>query len=154
MDGTDYLMLGAWANNRDYELASVISAMKGKIEYINNPHIAALVAAGESLESRNVHAVPNTASNQALLEAFAQRRGTTVHNKTLNVVWKTATNWDDVWQSKTGDRTPPERYDFKATYELDRDQNTSYSGPTGIPLYISPPCFGYGRRNKNQHKLI
>ena len=122
--GTDYLMLGAWANNRDYELASVISAMKGKIEYINNPHIAALVAAGESW-SPEIHAVPNTASNQALLEAFAQRRGTTVHNKTLNVVWKTATNWDDVWQSKTGDRTPPERYDFKATYELDRDQNTS-----------------------------
>ena len=122
--GTDYLILGAWANNRDYELASVISAMKGKIEYINNPHIAALVAAGESW-SPEIHAVPNTASNQALLEAFAQRRGTTVHNKTLNVVWKTATNWDDVWQSKTGDRTPPERYDFKATYELDRDQNTS-----------------------------
>lgn len=127
-ENTEYIMLGAWAINRDYELSSVIGSLTRAgitIQYIDNPHTDALKAAGENW-SPTIHVIPNTESNKAKLEQFAQQRGTTVYNHTLNVKWKSVTDWSSVWKSATGDQTPSDHYDLEATYEVDQDKTRLY----------------------------
>ena len=124
---TEYIRLHGWANNRNYEVANVIGFLNRKnigIEYIDNPYVDQLKAAGESY-SPTVHTIPNTESNRTKLEEFAQARGETVYNRNLTVVWKTATNWSEAWKSASGDQTPDDHYDLEADYEMDMDQNSS-----------------------------
>ena len=126
-NGTEYIMLGAWSINRGLSIANAIGFLGRnniQIQYVDNPHIVALVATGESY-SPTIHAIPNTESNKTKLEQFAQQRGITVHNKNLTVVWKTATDWSEVWKSSDGTWKPNDRYDLEANYEMDRNQNLS-----------------------------
>ena len=120
----EYIILRNWANNRHYELGNVISRFKGDIEYIDNPYIDELREAGESWSS-TVHAVPNTEENREKLEQFMQHRGTTVHNRTLTVMWKAGTNWEEEWQSPIEGGGPSPYHDLVADYEVDRDHEES-----------------------------
>ena len=65
---------------------------------------------------------PNTEANRTKLQQFAQRRGTTVYNRNLTVMWKSATDWSSQWKAATTGGTPPDHYDLEATYEVDRSK--------------------------------
>ena len=139
--GTEYIRLHGWANNRNYEVGNVIGFLGRQsiqIEYIDNPYRAQLVAAGESY-SPTLHSIPNTAANRAKLEEFVQARGTTVYNRNLTVVWKTATDWSTAWQSASGDQTPGDHYDLEADYEMDREQSRAIVARREYRYIFRPP---------------
>ena len=134
---TEYIMLHGWSYNRNYDVANVIMSFAGQIEYIDNPHVAGLKAAGESY-SPTIHAIPNTEANRAKLEQFIQRRGTTVYKRDLQVIWKTATDWNTAWKAATEGRTPSSHYDLEATYEVDRSK-TRQLYRRGYQYIFRPP---------------
>ena len=126
-DGTEYLMLSNWANNRNFELGNVIGFLGREeidIEYIDSPYIEGLKAAGESW-SPTVHVIPNTESNRTKLQQYATQRGQTVYSRTLTVKWKTATNWNQDWQGQKDDL--PSAYDLEASYEVDKSKSGLYA---------------------------
>ena len=141
---TEYIMLSAWALNRNYELHNVINVFDS-IQYVDNPHIEALKAAGESY-SPDVHVVPNTEANKEKLEQFAQRRGTTVYNRNLGtVIWKTATDWSSAWKTGSGDQAaPPSGYDLTADYELDPEKNLHILARREYRYIFRPPVLDLG----------
>ena len=88
-EGTEYIMLRNWVNNRGLSIVSAIHFLERKnipILYVDNPEVPALIAAGKSY-SPTVHAIANTESNRSLLEEFSKGK---IHNTKSQPERKTA----------------------------------------------------------------